>query len=227
MYYKKIYESLISKRQLSPYKEGYYEKHHIIPRSMGGKDTADNIVYLTAREHFIAHLLLSKMFPEGSINWVKMQKALILMFSESISQIRYTPSKWYAYCRERIAIANSISQSGIGNSQYGKCWIHHDILQQSKSIHKEDLSQYLCEGWQLGRVIIWSKKEKPIKVKPLKDNSSTIKHYTEWYQIYNKYGWEEFVRQTGYNKSKPNLVSQFKRWVPDFKPQNGKKRGKN
>jgi HNH endonuclease. len=38
----------------------YIEKHHIVPRSMGGKDTKENLVVLTAREHYIAHLLLTK-----------------------------------------------------------------------------------------------------------------------------------------------------------------------
>ena len=39
---------------------GYKEKHHIIPRCLGGKDTKDNLAILTAREHFIVHLLLCK-----------------------------------------------------------------------------------------------------------------------------------------------------------------------
>ena len=39
---------------------GYKERHHIIPKCMGGKDTKDNIAILTAREHFIVHLLLCK-----------------------------------------------------------------------------------------------------------------------------------------------------------------------
>ena len=38
----------------------YSEKHHILPRSLGGDDHPDNIVSLTAREHFIVHLLLTK-----------------------------------------------------------------------------------------------------------------------------------------------------------------------
>lgn len=41
--------------------DGYCEKHHIIPKSMGGEDSDTNIARLTAREHFICHLLLTKM----------------------------------------------------------------------------------------------------------------------------------------------------------------------
>ena len=37
------------------------ENHHIIPKSLGGKDNKENIVKLTYREHFIAHALLTKM----------------------------------------------------------------------------------------------------------------------------------------------------------------------
>jgi hypothetical protein len=45
---------------------GYKEKHHIIPRCLGGKDTKDNLAILTAREHFIVHMLLCK-FTTGQI----------------------------------------------------------------------------------------------------------------------------------------------------------------
>lgn len=43
---------------------GYVEGHHIIPRSIKPEFSNNhfNIVYLTAKEHFIAHLLLTKMF---------------------------------------------------------------------------------------------------------------------------------------------------------------------
>ncbi len=41
--------------------EDYTETHHINPRSLGGTDDADNLVDLTAREHFICHWLLTKM----------------------------------------------------------------------------------------------------------------------------------------------------------------------
>jgi len=40
---------------------GYTEKHHIIPKSCGGDNSKENLVVLTAKEHFICHLLLTKM----------------------------------------------------------------------------------------------------------------------------------------------------------------------
>jgi hypothetical protein len=40
---------------------GYVEKHHIIPKCIGGSNDHYNLVKLTAREHFICHLLLIKM----------------------------------------------------------------------------------------------------------------------------------------------------------------------
>lgn len=58
--YCKWYFSIIKKAK-SRIISGYTEKHHIIPKSLGGKDTDDNLVILTAREHFICHLLLIKM----------------------------------------------------------------------------------------------------------------------------------------------------------------------
>jgi hypothetical protein len=42
----------------------YTEKHHILPKSLGGSNDKSNLVRLTAREHFICHMLLVK-FTQG------------------------------------------------------------------------------------------------------------------------------------------------------------------
>ncbi|ARK07836.1 putative homing endonuclease [Aeromonas phage phiA8-29] len=66
MDYQKVYTSLISKRIAEPLKKSkelYTELHHIVPRCLGGSDNPENLVRLTAREHFIAHRLLAKMYP--------------------------------------------------------------------------------------------------------------------------------------------------------------------
>lgn len=42
--------------------DGYSEKHHIMPRSMGGGDEPSNIIVLTLRQHYIAHWMLWKAY---------------------------------------------------------------------------------------------------------------------------------------------------------------------
>lgn len=56
-------------------KSNYYESHHILPRSLGGGNEKSNLVLLTAREHFIAHKLLVKVYPDS---W-QMKLALLMM----------------------------------------------------------------------------------------------------------------------------------------------------
>ena len=64
MDYKKHYNLLIN-RAKGRTLEGYSEKHHIIPKCMGGSDSKDNLVRLTAEEHYVAHQLLVKMYPDN------------------------------------------------------------------------------------------------------------------------------------------------------------------
>ena len=66
MNYLRIYNQLIQNRQLNPF-DGYTEKHHIIPKSHGGNDSKENLVRLSAREHFIAHWLLWRIHRDMSM----------------------------------------------------------------------------------------------------------------------------------------------------------------
>lgn len=62
MDYQKIYTNIIE-RAKSRQLEGYIEKHHITPKCIGGNNDKENIVELTAREHFICHMLLVEIYP--------------------------------------------------------------------------------------------------------------------------------------------------------------------
>ena len=59
--YTKIYFSIINNAQSRTLLDIYCEKHHIIPKSLGGLNDSNNLVILTAREHYVCHLLLTKM----------------------------------------------------------------------------------------------------------------------------------------------------------------------
>jgi hypothetical protein len=89
---------------------GYVEIHHIIPRSLGGSDDITNLVKLTAREHFLCHILLTK-FMQGQ-DRVKMLHACILMKAKSSGQYRYMNSRLYDEVRKRYSMA----RKGINNS---------------------------------------------------------------------------------------------------------------
>ena len=69
----------LSKKNLT----GYYERHHILPRCMGGEDEDSNYVLLTALEHYISHIILFRLYPENK----KIAKALFSMFEYSVYSI--------------------------------------------------------------------------------------------------------------------------------------------
>ncbi len=95
--YQKWYDELIITRKNMNRHLEYKESHHIIPKSMGGKDVPENIVNLSPREHFIAHALLYKAQP-----CKKTACALHFMLINSGKNIkRYAPksSKIYEFAK--------------------------------------------------------------------------------------------------------------------------------
>lgn len=100
--------------------EGYTERHHIHPRSLGGTDDNSNLVELTAREHFICHWLLTKM-TTGEDHY-KMLNALRMMRAEKSGQQRYETaitSRVYENIKQEYAHLQSIKVSGKNNPMYG------------------------------------------------------------------------------------------------------------
>jgi hypothetical protein len=105
--YSKLYYKITStaKQRIT---EGYTEIHHIIPQSMGGSNDKENLVELTAREHFICHWLLIKM-TEGE-DRSKMLYALNGMKAENKYQQRYH-TKITARVYEKYRIEHSENHS--------------------------------------------------------------------------------------------------------------------
>jgi len=87
--YSRIYFNIIIKAKLRVI-VGYKETHHIIPRSLGGSNDQDNLAELTAKEHYIVHLLLPHMVIDP-IHKSKMWSAYMCMSKmHSKSHNRYT-----------------------------------------------------------------------------------------------------------------------------------------
>lgn len=94
--YSRVYYALINRASTRNFKNkkeaksvlGYVEKHHIIPKCIGGTDSPSNLVFLTAKEHFVCHHMLTKMFDDVEVSR-KMRFALNKMSIKSQGQIRY------------------------------------------------------------------------------------------------------------------------------------------
>lgn len=99
MNYQLIYKSLIESRRINTTPSDYYEIHHIVPRSLGGTNGKSNLVKLTAREHFIAHLLLAKI--HGGTMWyaLRLMSGRVQINSHTFEMMRKEFSKAH---RERM-----------------------------------------------------------------------------------------------------------------------------
>ena len=116
--YTKLYYKITSNAKQRT-TDGYTELHHIIPQSMGGSNDKENLVDLTAREHFICHWLLIKM-TEGE-DRSKMLYALNGMKAENKYQQRYhTKITARVYEKYRIEHAENHSKRMKGRKAWNK-----------------------------------------------------------------------------------------------------------
>ena len=88
--------------------DGYVERHHIIPRSLGGTDDPSNIVALTAREHLVAHMLLPRFVGTPGPMW----QALWCMVQ--MGEVRVT-GRLYEQVKIRNSAAHSAALKGRPN----------------------------------------------------------------------------------------------------------------
>lgn len=113
MNYLKLYNSLIdhaSNRNWSRKNATeYVEQHHIIPRSLGGNNKKENLVFLTAREHFLAHWLLFKI--HTGENKSKMANAFFRMCQ--INEFQHRSSRFYSIARKAFSDYNPFKSSEV------------------------------------------------------------------------------------------------------------------
>ena len=129
--YTKWYNSIVQKALVRIQDDVYYERHHIIPECLGGTET----VLLTAREHFICHLLLSKMTDDR-----RMKYAAKAMMMHSKRRNLKVSSHTYAYIKR-------IHAESVSNRLKG---------QTKSDEHKRNMSDSLRKKWQDP---LWQKKQ--------------------------------------------------------------------
>lgn len=117
MNYLKVYCNLIRKAENRTPPEGYTEKHHIFPKSIFGKN--NRLVVLTAREHYIAHALLEKIYIQRyGIRHQKTKKMITAFWCMNSQKSKNTYINSHLY--ESSRLRRSILMTGKNNHMYGK-----------------------------------------------------------------------------------------------------------
>ena len=167
MNYQKIYDAIIQKARLEKREKGksiYYEAHHIIPKCLGGEGTYQqwkthpNIVLLTAREHYICHILLHQIYPEN----IKLMYAIYAMSKQTTNKMERKINNSVIYetikskianlgvseeVRKKISISVSKTMTGVKLKEEHKYKIKIAHLGKPKSEnHKKNISKATTYG---------------------------------------------------------------------------------
>lgn len=140
MDYKKIYYQIVDRaknRKLDEYKE----THHIIPKCIGGSNKAENLVELTAKEHFLCHMLLCEIYPDEK----KLTHAFWLMVigrQKTKKVVKQYKVSSRAYERARIAYIKSRKGSNISDKHKSNI-----SKKNSKKVYQFDLKGKFIKEW--------------------------------------------------------------------------------
>lgn len=158
MNYQLIYNQLIERaktRVLTCYKE----KHHITPKCMGGLDVPENLVFLTGREHFLAHWLLCRIYPRKLYpEYIGLHQAFRLMCNNLNHRYKYKykfTSRCYQEAKENFRFTEEQKQKMKDNHIGNKYYTYSEEAKQKISIgnknkvrtnlHKENYSKALSK----------------------------------------------------------------------------------
>jgi hypothetical protein len=206
MNYQKIYNSIIDHRKNSPIFNGYFEKHHIIPKSCGGQDDKNNLISLTAKEHFICHHLLIKIYPIGTPEYNNMLYAYrAMVYLKSKGQHRIT-ARIYEINRKAFSkIIRKFFQNSI--------WVHNPITGKRNRIQK---GSDIPEGYYLGWKNQYDSSYLPKLIHPIKPLSEEakakrkVKLQKNWENVHEKMAegrrksklWNEYSQNPEYKERK-------------------------
>lgn len=140
MTYDEFIKNILNGRGRFACGDEYCERHHILPRCIGGNNDDENLIDLYAREHFIAHKLLAQ---ENKDNPRLVYAWCCMAFAKNDYEHRYELSP-EEYEEARIALSNARKGVKIGapsietvekiRQGLKRSWDNNDILKEEYSV---------------------------------------------------------------------------------------------
>lgn len=150
MNYALAYSKLIAHAKQRVCVNGYVERHHILPKALGGTDDSSNLVALTAREHFVAHVLLAKI--HGGSMW----HAVTIM-----SKDNRINSRLFEMARKKLSEHMIGNKNTLGRKASDEERLKMSISRKGKSGRKQSLETIeKIRQANVGKVLSESTKQK-------------------------------------------------------------------
>lgn len=143
MDYRNIYDNLINKARFRELPDPT-EIHHVLPKCVGGTDSLSNLVELTPREHFFAHLLLIRLYPTNQ----KLAYAVRRMSKYE----RYVGSRNYEMAKMHWSILNRRNyEEKYGTERAEEIRKNLAVVNTGKKYSAETNAKKSSIPWNLGK----------------------------------------------------------------------------
>lgn len=180
---------------------GYVESHHILPKSfcLGGDKDKENLVLLTAKEHFLVHLCATRMF--GPIFKNKMTFAFLMLRSSNKQQKRITGSRMYSIVKSNV--------QGFIRFYKGRevKYLYDTQIKEASDLKNEGWSKKMPDEYKAGRVGNMKGKKHSEETK-----EKLKKSFIDKPRVYKR----------GYKRS-PEIIQKWLKTKRDIKINNPKK----
>lgn len=169
MTYDEFISNIIKTRGRFACGDEYHERHHVIPKCLGGTNKKDNLIDLYAKEHYIAHKLLAEEHPDNI--------GLVRAFN-ALSHFKNSDHKRYKLSPEEYEEMRILVSSGFKN--YYKDKTNHPCYGKKLSEETKRKISKSHKGLQssLGRILSEETKRK-ISLSNTNPSPEKRKHMSE------------------------------------------------
>lgn len=121
----------------------------------------------------------------------------------------------------------SDAKLGDKNHMYNMIWIHHPDYKLTFPVSDQLFWMYIGEGWRKGRIVNWDtyitpeQNQQKLKLKELENKSQKelkLKLLYEYFDEYQKTGFDGVVKKFNYQYTRNNLIMSFKKYISEYIP---------